>query len=158
MNGVVLAGGSGSRLGPATRAVSKHLLPIYDKPMVFYPLSILMLAGIRDVLVVAARNELPRFERLLGDGSRFGISIRYAGQSRPGGPVDALLAGAAFVGADPCAAILGDNLFYGTDLRPKLERAAGRESGATVFATEVGDPRSYGVLELDRDGLSLIHI
>jgi glucose-1-phosphate thymidylyltransferase len=148
----VLAGGSGSRLYPATRSVSKQLLPVYDKPMVFYPLSILMLAGIRDVLIVAAENERARFERLLGDGSRFGISIGYAGQTRPGGLVDALLAGAGFVGTDPCAAVLGDNLFYGTDLRPKLARAAGRTTGATVFATEVGDPRSYGVLELDSGG------
>ncbi|HLA85569.1 MAG TPA: glucose-1-phosphate thymidylyltransferase RfbA [Thermoguttaceae bacterium] len=150
--GIILAGGTGSRLHPATLAMSKQLLPVYDKPMVYYPLSVLMLAGIRDILLVSTPQDLGSFERLLGDGSQLGIAIRYAAQPRPEGIAQALLIGREFIGSDRVALILGDNLFYGQGFQPKLDEAAGRSVGATVFAHGVKDPQRYGVVELDAEG------
>lgn len=153
--GIVLAGGSGTRLYPLTRAVSKQLLPVYDKPMVFYPLSVLMLAGIRDVLLISTPHDLGLFERLLGDGSRFGIAIRYAAQASPRGLAEALLIGRDFIGGESVALILGDNIFYGQGFQAMLLRAAARTSGATVFAYAVKDPQRYGIVELSPDGRPL---
>lgn len=150
--GIILAGGSGTRLYPITRAVSKQLLPVHDKPMVYYPLSVLMRSGIRDILLISTPTDIGGFERLLGDGSRLGLAIRYAVQPRPEGLAQALLIGRHFIGDDRVAMILGDNIFHGRGLETVLDRAAGRPVGATVFAHAVPNPQRFGVLELAPDG------
>jgi glucose-1-phosphate thymidylyltransferase len=149
MKGIVLAGGSGTRLHPVTQCISKQLLPVYDKPMVYYPLSVLMLAGIRDILVISTPLDLPRFRELLGDGAEFGISLSYAEQAQPRGIAEALVIGADFIGGDSVCLILGDNLFYGQGFVEKLSAAARAPRGATVFAYRVADPERFGVIELD---------
>ncbi len=151
MKGIVLAGGSGTRLHPVTQCISKQLLPVYDKPMVYYPLSVLMLAGIRDILVISTPLDLPRFRELLGNGSGFGISLSYAEQAAPRGIAEALLIGADFIGDDSVCLILGDNLFYGQGFVEKLSAAARAPRGATVFAYRVADPERFGVIELDAE-------
>jgi glucose-1-phosphate thymidylyltransferase len=153
--GIILAGGSGTRLHPATLAVSKQLLPVYDKPMVYYPLSALMLAGIRDVLVISTPQDTPRFESLLGDGHAWGLDISYCVQPSPDGLAQAFLLGRDFVGGRPSALVLGDNIFHGHDLQPLLSGAAARTSGASVFAYHVHDPERYGVVEFDADRRAL---
>ena len=150
MKAIILAGGSGTRLYPMTKVISKQLLPVYDKPMIFYPLSIIMLAGIREILLISTPADTPRFEELLGDGSALGLDISYAVQTSPDGLPQAFIIGEDFIGDDSCAMILGDNIFYGTDLGPKLQAAASRSEGATIFAYAVRDPGQYGVVELDQ--------
>jgi glucose-1-phosphate thymidylyltransferase len=153
--GIILAGGSGTRLYPATQAVGKSLLPLYDKPMIYYPLSTLMLAGIRDILIISTPDDCPRFEQLLGDGSRLGLHFQYAVQKKPEGIAQAFLVGQEFIGSSPCALVLGDNIFYGHDFAKDLRAATSKMTGARVFAYRVTDPERYGVVEFDESGKAL---
>ena len=152
MKGIVLAGGAGTRLYPATRAISKQLLPVYDKPMIYYPISVLMLAGIREILVISTVSDLPRFEEMLGDGGQLGMRFHYAAQPRPEGIAQAFLVGEQFIGADSVCLILGDNIFYGDQLRRKVRNAAELKSGGVIFAYSVSEPEQYGVVAFDEGG------
>ena len=155
MKGIILAGGSGTRLYPLTKAISKQIMPVYDKPMIYYPLSVLMNAGIRDILIISTPDDTPRFEALLGDGHQFGITLSYAVQPSPDGLAQAFIIGADFIGNDSVAMVLGDNIFHGQGLKKRLREAAAREKGATVFGYYVDDPERFGIVEFDKDGKAI---